>query len=104
MRIRRELPGEYFVFDLSRETEYYPHMPTTPTKHTRQLAVELAADIRDAIGKRAKAEGRTIRHLVERMTRHYLRTVEIDSISHDLPMKNKSRKSGKIRPTDIDIP
>lgn len=70
-------------------------MPKQPTKSTKQLAVEMDADLRDQITARASTEGRKLRSLVERMARHYLRTVPVDDLSsesEDKPKKGAGTK------------
>jgi hypothetical protein len=70
-------------------------MPKQQTKGTKQLAVELDADLRDQISERAQLEGRKLRALVERAFRHYFRTVPLDDLGPgSTPAPTPSRRKG----------
>lgn len=55
-------------------------MGRTYTAGTKQLAVEMEAELRDRLSERVKAEKRTLRAVVERAVTFYMDNVPLESV------------------------
>lgn len=67
-------------------------MPKNPTKGSKQLAIEIDEELHQWLKDQAKADGRTLRGLVERALRLYRDTTPADPVAKSVANGGKRKQ------------